>query len=86
MDIAQATNGIYQGLISANGYRTLLPQLAGDIGRKHRLVSNQYRVTYAPPEGVSEQPSISILTTRADSKMVATIDGNVQVEPSPEWR
>ena len=84
VDIAQATNGIYQGLISANGYRTLLPRLAGDIGRKHRLVSNQYRVTYAPPEGVSEQPSIRILTTRADSRMVATMDGNVQVESSFE--
>ena len=84
VDIAQATNGIYQGLISANGYRTLLPQLAGDIGRKHRLVSNQYRVTYAPPEGVSEQPSIRILTTRGDSRMVATMDGNVGVESSFE--
>ena len=42
-DIAAATGGVYQGLISANGYRTLLPQLAGDIGRKHRLVSTQFR-------------------------------------------
>ena len=43
IDIAAATGGVYQGLISANGYRTLLPQLAGDIGRKHLLVSTQFR-------------------------------------------
>ncbi len=81
-DLADGSGGVYQSLISANGYRTLLPQLAGDIGRKHLLVSNQYRVVYAPPEGVSEQPAIRILTTRGDTSIFATIDGNIQVESS----
>jgi len=51
--------------------------LAEAIGRKHRLVSNQYRVTFALPEGISEQPSIRILTTRPLINMVPTRDGNV---------
>ena len=76
-DIGEATGGTYQGLVSANGFRTLLPELAEAIGRKHRLVSNQYRVTYALPEGISEQPSIRILTTRPLINMVPTRDGNV---------
>jgi hypothetical protein len=80
MDLANASGGVYQSLISANGFRTLLPQLAGDIGLKHQRVSNQYRVTYAPPEGVSEQPSVRVLTTRPDTTMWATIDGNVALE------
>ena len=79
IDISKATGGSYQGLSSPNGYRTLLPELAEAIGRKHRLVSNQYRVTYAPPEGVSEQPSVRILTTRAGVNMAPTLDGNVNV-------
>ena len=43
--------GSYEGLSTAIGFRTLLPQLAEDLGRKHRLVSNQYRLTYDAPEG-----------------------------------
>ena len=78
-DIGEATGGTYQGLVSANGYRTLLPELAEAIGRKHNVVSNQYRVTYAPPDGISEQPSVRILTTRAGVNMAPTLDGNVNV-------
>ena len=78
-DIGDATGGTYQGLVSANGYRTLLPELAEAIGRKHNVVSNQYRVTYAPPDGISEQPSVRILTTRAGVNMAPTLDGNVNV-------
>lgn len=77
MDIGQITGGSYEGLSSALGFRTQLPDLAGEIARKHRLVSNQYRITYDPPEGANEQSAIQILTTRADINMVATRDGNV---------
>jgi len=77
IDIGEATGGSYQGLSSPNGYRTLLPQLAEDLARKHRLVSNQYRVTYAPPEGASDRPAIRVLTTRTGINMVPTRDGNV---------
>ena len=77
MDIGQITGGSYEGLSSALGFRTQLPELAEEIARKHRLVSNQYRITYDPPEGANEQSAIQILTTRADINMVATRDGNV---------
>ena len=77
IDIAEATGGGYRGLSSANGFRTLLPQLAEDIARKHRLMSNQYRVTYRPPEGISERPSVRVLTTRTGINMVPTRDGKV---------
>lgn len=77
IDIGEATGGTYEGLSSANGFRTLLPQLAEDIARKHSLVSNQYRVTFTPPEGVSEQPAIRILTTRAGVNMAPTSNGNI---------
>lgn len=77
IDIAEATGGGYRGLSSANGFRTLLPQLAEDIARKHRLMSNQYRLTYLPPEGVSERPSVRVLTTRTGINMTPTRDGKV---------
>ena len=78
IDIGEATGGSYQGLSSPNGYRTLLPQLAEDLARKHRLVSNQYRLTYAPPEGASDQPAIRVLTTRGGVNMIPTRDGNIR--------
>ena len=77
MDIGEATRGSYEGLSSPNGYRTLLPQLAEDIARKHRLVSTQYRLTYEPPEGATDQSLIRMLTTRAGVAMILTRDGNV---------
>ena len=75
--IAEATGGGSRGLSSANGFRTLLPQLAEDIARKHRLMSNQYRVTYTQPAGVSDRPAIRVLTTRTGINMVPTRDGKV---------
>jgi hypothetical protein len=77
IDIGEATGGSYEGLSSPIGFRTLLPQLAEEIARKHRLVSNQYRVRFSPPEGVSEQPSIRVLTTRVGVNMRPTTDGNI---------
>ena len=77
IDIGEATGGTYEALSSPNGFRTLLPQLAEHIGLKHRLVSNQYRVTYAPPEGSSAQSSVRILTTRGAINMYPTRDGNI---------
>jgi len=77
VDIGQATGGTFEALTSSNGFRNLLPALAQDIARKHRLVSSQYRVTFAPPENVSEQPAIRILTTRAGVDMTPTGNGNI---------
>ncbi len=78
IDIGEATGGSYEALSSPNGFRTLLPQLAEDIARKHRLVSNQYRLIYAPPEGASDQPSTRVLTTRGGVNMIPTTDGNIR--------
>ncbi|MBM40865.1 MAG: hypothetical protein CL483_02930 [Acidobacteria bacterium] len=77
IDIAEATGGGYRGLSSPNGFRVLLPQLAEDIARKHRLMSNQFRLTYMPPEGSSDRPAVRVLTTRTSINMVPTRDGKV---------
>ena len=77
IDIADATGGSYRGLSAATGFRTLLRQVAEDIARKHRLVSNQYRLKYAPLEGASDRPAIRLLTTRTGVNMIPTRDGNV---------
>ena len=61
VDIAQATNGIYQGLISANGYRTLLPRLAGG----HR-----------PEAPAGEQP-VSCDLRAARGRVRATVNQNI---------
>ena len=78
MNIGEAVGGSYEALNSPNGFRTLLPELAEDIARKHRLVSNQYRLTYAAPEGASDQPAIRVLTTRDGVALAPTIDGNLR--------
>ena len=77
IDIGEATRGSYEALSTANGFRRLLPQLAEDIARRHRLVSTQYRLTYEPPEGATDQSLIRMLTTRAGMAMILTRDGNV---------
>jgi hypothetical protein len=72
------TGGQYRPIGASTAFMSLLPELGEDIARKHRLVSNQYRVTYAPPDGASEEPGVSISLTRSGMKMVATMDGNIQ--------
>jgi len=75
--IGEATGGTFEALTSSNGFRNLLPALAQDIARKHRLVSSQYRVTFAPPEEASDQPAIRVLTTRSGVNMTPTMNGNI---------
>ena len=77
IDISQATGGSYDSLSTGIGFRTLLPELGQDIARKHRLVSTQYRVTYAPPDNASDQPAVRVVTTRAGLTVMPTIDGNI---------
>lgn len=76
-NVAEVTRGTYESLALGTGFVTMLPELAQNIARKHRLVSNQYRVTYAPPDGASAAPGISIGTTRPGLNVIPTIDGNV---------
>ena len=77
MDIGRVTAGSYEGLSAAVGFRTLLPQLAEDLGRKHRLMSNQYLLTYTPPEDATAESVVRLLTTRAGIRMTPTRDGKV---------
>lgn len=77
MDIGKHTGGSYEGLSTAIGFRTQLPELAEDLARKHRLMSNQYRLTYDPPEGADPNGPVRVLTTRGDINMMATANGNV---------
>ena len=73
------TGGTYEPLAASSAFVTLLPELAQDIARKHRRVSNQYRLTYAPPDGASAQPAIRLAISDAYSgvELSPTLDGNV---------
>ena len=73
----EVTRGSHETRAVGSAFLTMLPELAADIAGKHRRVSNQYRVTYTPPDGASDQPSISIRTTRPGLTLVSTRDGNV---------
>ena len=75
--IGTVTRGSHESLAAGSAFVTVLPELAEDIARKHRRVSNQFRVTYAPPDGVSDQPRISIGSSRSGLSMIPTVDGNV---------
>jgi hypothetical protein len=78
IDLGDMTGGQYRAIAASSAFRSLLPELGEDIARKHRLVSNQYRVTYAPPDGASEQPAVSIGLARSGLQLVATLDGNIK--------
>ena len=63
--------------VVASETRSRVMLLAREIAGKHKRVSNQYRVTYAPPDGASDQPVMSILTSRQGLGLIPTLDGNV---------
>ena len=77
--VSEVTRGTYEALAIGNAFRTMLPELAQEIARKHTRVSNQYRLTYAPPDGASAQPAIRIALSDdyADATMSPTLDGNL---------
>ena len=77
--VSDVTRGTYEPLAASSAFVTLLPELAQDIARKHSLVSNQYRLTYAPPDGASAQPAIRLAISDAYSgvELSPTLDGNV---------
>ena len=77
-DFAAATRGRYQALGTAALYRTALPELAADLARKHKLVSNQYRVTYRPPKNASDQPRVQMGARRKGITVWPTDNGNIQ--------
>ena len=77
IEMADLTRGGYQPLAVSSGFVTQLPELGRNIALKHRKVRRQYRVTYAPPDGASDQPVISFGSTRQGIGIIGTIDGNV---------
>ena len=77
-DFATASRGSYEPISDPSLFRTRLPELAEKLSRKNALVSNQYRVTYKPPRGASDQPRIQMSTNRVGLTMWPTDNGNIQ--------
>ena len=76
-DIAAATRARYEEMVVSTRFRTLLPEVAADIARRHRLTSHQYRVTYRPPEDASDQPRIQVGSARTGIAAMPTDNGNI---------
>lgn len=76
-DIAASTRARYEEMVISTRYRTLLPEIAADLARRHRLTRNQYRVTYRPPEDASDQPRLQVGSARVDVVAMPTDNGNV---------
>ena len=77
IEMADLTGGSYQALAASSAFVTQLPELGWNIALRHGKVRRQYRVTYAPPDVTSEQPVISVGSTRLGIDIIGTIDGNV---------
>ena len=78
IEMSNLTRGTYQALASPTAFRTQLPELGRDIARKHKRVSHQYRVTYAPPERPFDDPTILVGTpARPALDVIPTLGGNV---------
>ncbi len=76
-DIAAATRARFEEVLVSTAYRTLLPEIAADLARRHRLTSHQYRVTYRPPDDASDQPRIQVGSARSGIAALPTDNGNV---------
>ena len=77
--VGEVTRGTYEALAVSSAFVTMLPELAQDIARKHARVSNQYRLTYAPPDGAFAQPAVRIAISDdySDATLTPTLDGNL---------
>mgnify|MGYP000740026125 FL=1 len=77
--VSEVTHGTYESLAASTAFVTTLPKLGQDIARKHTRVSHQYRLTYAPPDGASDQPSIRVAVSDRYSgvDVFPTLDGNL---------
>ena len=71
------TGGSFDRITVPTAVVDRLEVLARDIARKHRFVSNQYRITYRQPRNPSPQPRIGVATQRRGLQMLVTLDGNV---------
>jgi hypothetical protein len=77
--VSEVTRGSYESLAASTAFVTALPELGQDIARKHTRVSDQYRLTYAPPDGVFDQPRIRVAVSDRYSgvDLFPTLDGNL---------
>ncbi len=75
--MAQITRGSFERITVPTVLVERLEALGRDIARKHRFVSNQYRITYRQPRNASSQPAIGVATRREGLQMMATLDGNI---------
>ena len=75
--LVPVTRGTFERITVPTVLVERLEALGRDIARKHRFVSNQYRITYRQPRNPSPQPAIGVATERAGLQMLPTLDGNV---------
>lgn len=76
-DVAAATRARYEEMVVSTRFRTLLPEIAADLARRHRLVRNQYRATFRLPEDASDQPRLQVGSARVGVVALPTDNGNV---------
>ena len=79
--LMRITRGSFERVTENNPIVERLTVLARDIARKHRFVSNQYRITYRQPRNASPQPTINVVAARRGVQMMATLDGNIPARP-----
>ena len=79
--LMRITRGSFERVTENNPIVERLTALARDIARKHRFVSNQYRITYRQPRNASPQPTINVVVARRGVQMMATPDGNIPARP-----
>ncbi len=75
--LMQVTRGSFERIAVGTAIIERLTALGRDIARKHRFVSNQYRITYRQPRSPSAQPAIGVATERRGLQILVTLDGNV---------
>ena len=75
--LMQVTRGSFERIAVGTAIVERLTALGRDIARKHRFVSNQYRITYRQPRNPSAQPAIGVATERRGLQILVTLDGNV---------
>jgi hypothetical protein len=75
--LVPVTRGSFERIAVNSAIVERLAELGRDIAQKHRMVSNQYRITYRQPRNPSAQPAIGVATEREGLQMIPTIDGNV---------
>lgn len=75
--LAENTSGSFDYFTEPADLADKLSKLGRDLANKHLLVSNQYRVSYQPPQNPSDQPSLGVVSSRDGIEMFPTFDGNI---------